>query len=365
MHTCKKKYHDFFTRNDSRTPLQVSTLNSLDSIMFGTFRLFLSCAVIVFHMGINAGGLFPGVAAVICFLMVSGYAMSGLREKAFSRLIDAPFFYADRALRLVPQYWFYVLVSVSTIYLLGWHFPGYQDGALSLRALVCNLLLPPFGSFLDPVTFGHATWIPQAWSLGIEIMFYLLLPLLLASRWIMAVALVYAAWVFARATHGILNPDLDAYRIMPAPLLWLLAGAALQRRDWPMFGSIALFAAGLFTSLEIAGKARMAMNAPLFLGVAIGFAIMPLLARLPRRRWDDQLGNASYGAFLAHYVFVAAFRTHLGDPHYVAIAVAASIACGALSYVLIEMPAVRLRHWIRLEKGKAQTRLGAIAEQPR
>ena len=318
--------------------------------MFGTFRLLLSCAVVVFHMGIDAGGLYPGVAAVICFLMVSGYAMAGLAQKSFPRLIDAPFFYIDRAMRLMPQYWFYVLLSMATVYGLGWRFPGYQDGPVSLPGILSNLLPPPFGPRLYPVEYGHIMLMPQTWSLGIEILFYLALPLLLTSRWVMAAALIYAAWVFARATHGILNPDLDAYRFMPAPLIWLGAGAALQRRDWALYGAIGLFAAGLFVSLVMADKVWLAMNAPLFLGGAIGFVAMPLLARLPRRRWDDRLGNASYGAFLAHYIFVAAFRDHLRDPAHVVIAVIAALACGALSYALVEAPVARWRRRLRPRK---------------
>lgn len=315
--------------------------------MFGTFRLILACAVVLFHMGMDAGGILPGVAAVQCFLMVSGYAMAGLTRKSFPRLIDAPAFYADRALRLMPQYWFYVAVSLVTVYGVGWRFAGFQDAPFSLDGVLANIIPPPYGSryFFD--AFGHLMLIPQAWSLGIEIMFYLMLPLLLLSRWTMAAALVYAAWVFAQATHGILHPDMDGYRTMPAPLLWLLAGAALQRRDWPMFAAIGVFAAGLFVSLAIAGKVWLGMNAPLFFGAAVGFAVMPVLARMKRRRWDDQLGNASYGAFLVHYIFVAAFRNHLHEVPYAWIATAIAVPCGWLSWALVEVPAARLRHLIR------------------
>lgn len=318
--------------------------------MFGTFRLILACAVVVFHMGIDAGGLYPGVAAVICFLMVSGYAMAGLTQKSFPRLTDAPFFYFDRALRLMPQYWFYVAVSTVTIYVLGWRYAGYQDAPMSLVGMISNILPPPFGAHYFPVEYGHIMMMPQCWSLGIEILFYLALPFLLTSRWVLAAALAYAGWIFARATHGILNPDLDGYRFMPAPLLWLGAGVALQRKDWWMYGAIGLFAAGLFVSLVMADKAWLAMNAPLFLGAAIGYAVMPVLAMLPRRTWDDWLGNASYGAFLAHYVFVAAFRDHIKDWNYVWIALAGALICGWMSYALVEYPVARWRRRIRRSK---------------
>lgn len=76
--------------------------------MFGTFRMFLALNVVVGHMGGSYFGIImPGIAAVVCFFMISGYAMSGLIQGSYPRLPeDVGHFYLDRILRLGPQYYF-------------------------------------------------------------------------------------------------------------------------------------------------------------------------------------------------------------------------------------------------------------------
>lgn len=332
--------------------------------MFGTFRLALACAVVAFHMGVTAGGIYPGIAAVICFLMVSGYAMSGLISATFPGRECAAPFYLDRAARLLPQFWFYAVVSAFNIYVLGWRFGVSQSGPPTIIGILGNFTLLPLGAYMFSPALGHSMLMPQAWTLSLEAVFYLALPWLLLSRWAMWASLIIAATVFTTATHGLIDPDVYGYRLMPAPLLWFLAGVALQRRDWPMFGAIAAFTALTWLWLLMAGKFWLGFNAAVLAGAGIGLALLPLLARLPRHPIDDALGNASYGAYLAHYLFVAPLADHQGNAWAIGAAIVGSVVCGWISWALIERPVAAWRRRIRRQSGRTGDRAESLRAVP-
>ena len=324
--------------------------------MFGTFRLLLATAVVLFHMGVHAHGLYPGIAAVICFLMISGYAMSGLVGASFPGAHDAPRFYLDRALRLLPQYEFYVALGAFAMFGLGWHYGQEQDGPVSWAGALANLTLLPLGFYMFSDAISHFMIVPQAWSLGLEAGFYLILPWLLRARWTMWGALTAAAVVFSLATRGALDPDIYGYRLLPAPLLWFIAGIALQRRQWRLYSCICLFTVASIAALLWVGRVWAGFNAPILLGAVIGLAVMPLLAGLRRRGWDDWCGNISYGVYLSHYIFVARLHARMDEPWAVATVVAASLVAGWASWRLVEVPVARLRRRNRLARGLATRR---------
>ena len=74
----------------------------------GIYRLLLSIFVAFSHMGITFYGYNPGVFAVISFFLLSGYAMRILIEKYYTEPFSVSGFYIDRAIKLFPQYIFYV-----------------------------------------------------------------------------------------------------------------------------------------------------------------------------------------------------------------------------------------------------------------
>lgn len=306
--------------------------------MFGTFRLFLSLCVVAFHMGLTADHLYPGIAAVICFLMVSGYAMAGLIEKSFPEAKDIPGFYLDRAARLLPQYWFYLVVSAVMVFGFGQAYGSSQSGSFGAISALAHIALLPIGFYMISPEIGNAMPLPQAWTLGLEAVFYLLLPILLMRSKLLTAALIAAAAAFTLATNGIINPDFWSYRLMPAPLLWFLAGAALQRGNWRVYFSILLFTIASMAWLCAAGLMSLQFNTAILFGALVGLVSMPILAKIPRQHWDDIFGHASYGVYLSHYLFIPPLAEHMGELWAIAVASGGSVMCGWLSWRFIEMP---------------------------
>lgn len=211
----------------------------------------------------RAGGLAELVADVVArfdisvpmFFVMSGFLLYrpfAASAMELGRSPRTPSFYRKRALRIVPAYWF----ALGGLAVLGALTPAFDLGISGLGAWIGNLLaLPAFGVPVetcsgDSCHVGYG--ITQAWSIGVEVTFYLLLPLYAA-----AIGRVARRWRSAPDERG--------------PVL--LAGAA------------ALFATGwAFRIVVVATEPSWARQSllwlPMFLDLfAIGMALSVLSAR--------------------------------------------------------------------------------------
>ena len=336
--------------------------------MFGTFRMALALGVAWAHMGGHINGVNTGVTGVVCFFMVSGYAMSALIADSFPRLSDAPRFYVDRFLRLAPQYYFYLAICAFTVLVIGWRETPSQEGAPDAVNVMANVTIIPLTFWMFNKSIGSLILNIPSWSVGLEMCFYLVLPWLLRDRRDIRYAAALGAGVFALATHGAIphpSPfwhgiiaDCFSYRLLPGTLVFFLAGVALQRKDWLLFFSLAAFLEADALSLWLAGKISFAVNMHLLAGAAVGFVMVPLLALLPRNAIDEKIGAASYGAYLSHWIFTSALQHHRGEAWATAVVLLGAIASGWASYRWIEAPTVRLRKAMRARAGESSPAWG-------
>ena len=142
--------------------------------MLGTFRLVLALMVVLSHAGVRLAGLNPGVIAVIGFYLISGYVMAGLIRRHYRQPAQAGAFYLDRAVRLLPQYFFYISLT------LAWYFYSrtqtlFLSHPPTAGDLLNNLLIVPLNLYMFNGSDQFAL-IPPAWSLGAEVQFYLIAP---------------------------------------------------------------------------------------------------------------------------------------------------------------------------------------------
>jgi peptidoglycan/LPS O-acetylase OafA/YrhL len=323
-------------------------------LMLGTFRLLLALAVALSHANFRIGSLNPGVIAVICFYLVSGYVMAGLIRQHYQQPGKGGTFYLDRAIRLLPQYLLYASLT------LAWHRVTqansyHLDGAPTSGDLINNLLIVPLNYYMWNGSDRY-TLIPPAWSLGAEIQFYLIAPLLLIwpKRLLLTGAL--SLLIYIVALGGLINSDWYAYRLLPGVLYIFLLGALLQHQHHQknqQGGVIVVTAVVVLASLSLAilqhyNKLHQPYNAETLLGLIIGISLLHNLASSPRTHWDNLAGDLSYGVFLNHFLILWAIYPQGVGIAQVPIFLLISLGISWLTQRYIEQPLLKWRYKIRI-----------------
>ena len=316
----------------------------------GTYRLILALFVVLSHTDITVMGFNPGVVAVVSFFLLSGFVMTRLIDQHYassSRVLD---FYIDRAGRLFPQFFFYLfatLMLVVTVYIPSPFLAGCTPGKWML-----NTLLLPLG-YSKYFGLKQCLAIPPAWSLGLELTFYLVFPFLILNPRAMIWSTVGSCLIFGCAYIGIINTDLFGYRLLPGTLFIFIVGFALARLAiWRFLPPLVwLVAAALFVTLFFFPRLlHLHYSKEVLLGILLG---VPIVAVLSRRRYsslDDMLGNLSYGVFLNHFFLIwamAAVGITIVELWHWLILITASVALSFVSFVLVERPVLRWRHHLR------------------
>jgi peptidoglycan/LPS O-acetylase OafA/YrhL len=377
----------------------------------GLLRFLLALSVVLTH----AGGLFgytmaTGSVAVQLFFMISGFLMQLVLSERYDPATDKQLFYVNRALRIFP---IYLVVVVLTIALTAIFLPhsGYtafvqargQDlGIADMLALGWTaififgqeaftfLQLTPAGLTFSPMGPDAGTYplqpVPQAWSLSLELTFYLLAPWIarMRARYAVLLAATALAVVVALRASG-LPDDPWSYRVFPAALPLFIAGMLAHRFrrilvPSPLAGGAAaallilvvlLFnpATQLLIGLGIPGAFLLCK----FGAFALAFAGIPALFEWSNRRGhdrlgklDNHLGELSYPIYITHFlVLVLCTGTWLAlqapsSPLMVVAVVVLTLMASWLVVVLVERPVDRYRARRRLQK-KAAAR--AVFEQ--
>jgi len=281
--------------------------------------------------------------AVQTFYMISGFYMAMILTEKYRGPGSYRLFLTNRFLRIYPIYWITATISILA-WLTCYLFTG-QAGPLAARVSVrlpgcvalgvSNALI--FGQ--DAILFtgvdahGGLHWtsncwtsnppvsefllVPQAWSLGIELLFYLCAPLLVrrSPRILVGVILASLALRCCIYFHFGWSYDPWTYRFFPLELAFFLAGSlayqlyrriqatSLSRRA-VLFGSVLFFAICLLYQFvppwEIGG---IVVKQWTFYVVAWG-AIPWLFAASKKSRIDRYLGELSYPLYLVHFLAV-------------------------------------------------------------
>ena len=192
----------------------------------GALRLYLALAVVAWHLTDNT---LPIVVrpelAVIMFYMISGFYMSMVINAKYSKL-PLLAFYRARVLRLFPIYYVVLFVSVCLIWFFGtpnfyrpWRAPVlFADW---LHIIFSNLTFFD----LDNVK-GDQRIVSIAWTLGVEVQFYLVAPFLVTRRIIVCVAILAATLMWRL---WLVHIPYDRWTYAPAEWCFFAMGAVSQR----------------------------------------------------------------------------------------------------------------------------------------
>jgi peptidoglycan/LPS O-acetylase OafA/YrhL len=349
-------------------------------------RAMAALSVVIFHadqfsgaggiLGRLCGHLDVGVAvffAITGFLLYRPYFASAMSNVP---RVPVRVFYVRRVLRIVPAYWL-ALIALSP--LLTYARPLGLPNVLFLQ-----IYRPDWSR----------TGIPPGWSVCVEMSFYLLLPVyaLLLNRWwghlgrearrnaelrllaAMAVVSICLRILVHREVHSVFMVD-----PIPTTFGWFAGGMALAVisvepgkvggyavaivRKYPW----AVWAAALFCYALTIGTVGEIETESVFIFVDYGAIALLVLApfvlgeasfggaRFAVTRPVAWLGLVSYGIYLYHYPFIQEIHRIYpdGSPSlklvvYAAFSIAAAVMCAALSYYIVERPALKLKRLTEL-----------------
>lgn len=261
--------------------------------MFGGFRLVLATIVAVFHAGYAPGGYWIGISAVIGFYILSGYAITALLLSRFTQPASYLTFYWERLVRLAPQYYLWITIAaiLTSVFHLSMSSAPWRP--LDAQSLTMYTLLAPLAFITYFPTLSFTPLITHAVSLAIEVTFYALAPWIFIRRIPGYIAACVSLGIFLATALGSLPPFVYTYLATPGPLIFVMLGNFIYRRDWSalIISTVALTA----TLLPL-----QKFDAELLIGVAICLPAVLFFGRFRSGRLDQALGNASYGCFLCH-----------------------------------------------------------------
>lgn len=284
----------------------------------GFLRFLLAVMVVLGHMGMyytdaRHGSINQGVSAVVVFYLLAGHVVCRLWRRFpqpwMAGRVRA--FYIERLWRIGPLYAYSLAVAMA-VWALGAesYFVSRTPGPLEWLQ---NFAVVPLNYFMF-TGIDRFTLLPPAWSLGAELQFYLLVPLLLSWWPLATLAGAISLGVFVLAQTSVLNSDIYGYRLLAGVLFVFLAGGLWQADDLPGWRSHARrwLLAGLWLGISLYAATLLwlpALRMPYTLEVALGFAMgLPILAGLARLQLPAMLhrgqrlaGALSYGVFLLHF----------------------------------------------------------------
>ncbi|MFT0861111.1 acyltransferase family protein [Ancylobacter sp. G4_0304] len=324
----------------------------------GVLRLLLAVAVVFAHAGTIAGqGWMPGNLAVEAFFVISGFYMQMVLEAKYTpERLGRGFvwrFYAARYLRLLPVYllvaaasWNAALLVTGGDPLATWdrlaRLPDAGTGGSLLLGFLgatnLTMFFQDMAMFLgvhdgrvafftdfraSEIPVWRALAVPPAWSLGVELSFYLLAPFLLRRSTLLlagiALCAIGAKLAFLKLT-GLGDPW--TYRFFPFELGWFLAGSlayrARQRLAVDPRGRLRpVVVAGFYVLViaVVAGWRAFGLSEHL-VPPAIALLLPTLAALTGTTRWDRWLGELSYPAYILHWLVMSQLMISLGwQPH--------------------------------------------------
>jgi len=320
----------------------------------GMLRLYMTLAIVSIHSNAK---VFPwavnnGLETLELFFLISGFYM-GLISSKYRSAVE---FYASRGLRILVPYYvilaFVLLLSViSGLGFDRWlsleayiHYTPEKNGLAGVIIAALTNLTVFFQDWIfflkqsagEPLAFtAHFKAFPSplylylliqpAWSISIELMFYLLVPFLakLRTRWLAVVAaLSLAARLYFYNSLGLVD-DPFAFRFFPFELLLFVAGLisyrvyarTLMKKPDALtvrtFWQYALAAAAMIALGYALQRGAVLLRHPLgrpyapLASYLFWLPIIPLAFHLTRNwKLDRFLGELTYPIYLSHFVII-------------------------------------------------------------
>jgi peptidoglycan/LPS O-acetylase OafA/YrhL len=319
---------------------------------FNLLRLVFALFVVVYHLVVlSAAAGWSHLEAPLSLLAEIGvqgfFVLSGfLVYASLDRSASIGLYAEKRFRRLYPAYAVVVIVCAAAAYAFS---AEARANPLAVgEYLGWNLV---FANFMAPELPGVFANNPMTeingalWTLKIEVMFYLVLPVLAwllrvfgRAHWMLMIA-IYAgaeAWRYLLADMG----QVELARQLPGQMSFFITGMALYR----------LSLAG--TRMHIAGLAgAVLLTASLLVDVleparalGLGLAAIWIASGWPRLPDAARFGDLSYGVYIVHFPIiqtVVALGLFAAPWTGAGLSLAAALVAALLLWYLVEKPALR------------------------
>lgn len=349
----------------------------------GIVRFLLALAVVIGHSGPIFGLSFiDGWKAVEIFFMISGFYMALILNEKYIGSGSYFKFISNRLLRIYPLYWIVLtgtlLASIiSGLFAQDWLFLASfvtHGKALitTIELAVLNLILigqdivlftkfTPEGMLnltryyyagIPPLPHNYLL-VPQAWSLSLELMFYILAPIIVRKKTQTIIAMVILSLLLRVYFSSIgLNEDSWSYRFFPLEIAFFLLGAVSYKiysiyklSPWnSLIQKIILIA----TISAIIFYHRFPGSEIIKQWIMYAFCVfsLPIIFHMTKNiSWDRIIGELSYPIYLSHYliVVIAVQLLNINNEWLGLIVVATTILISYLLYIFVVLPINNIR----------------------
>ena len=317
----------------------------------GLIRLLLAISVVLSHSSSIFGiDLVGGRVAVQSFYIISGFYMTLiLKEKYVGKNGSYKLFISNRLLRLFPVYWVVLILTIllalvipnvssdsmysfvnyykiyfedlnfTTILFLGFTniFLIFQDIVMYLGVEESTGALYLTSNFREtsPELY-HFIVVPQAWTIGIEITFYILAPFLVVRKlkYILTIIGVSILIRLFLIKNG-LSYDPWSYRFFPTELVFFLLGTLgyhiSKKVETLSLNKGFLFLPYACVLLFTFAYSSLNINFKEFLFPLVFFIALPFIFELSKKwKKDRWIGELSYPVYISHIMVLMLIESY-------------------------------------------------------
>lgn len=320
-----------------RTRKKMFAMAALPVFGIGFLRVLLALSVVFDHSGpILFFGFIDSTIAVQSFFIVSGFYMVMILTEKYKKYSA---FILNRFLRIYPLYLSILIITVAVSFIahyllnnnlnLGFSLTNPINPAALVLLVFSNIFI--FGQdilfFIGANSAGlyfvkdfqqglapQGLFVPQAWTLSLELMFYLIAPFIVYKKNKLILGLILLGIILRAALYFMVSKDLHyqwTYIFFPAELVFFLIGIISYRtykvlRNIKIDRRILIFSAIIFFLYLV-----FYTYIPLISVIKKGLYFLMLILNIPllfilcqKSKFDRYIGELSYPIYLSHLLIL-------------------------------------------------------------
>ncbi len=290
---------------------------------FDLLRFLLAVTVFLVHSYVLSGSLFlepiskilSSEVAVQSFFIVSGF----LIFMSYENSKTAKSYFQKRFWRIFPAYFFVIIVTVLIASLFTAYTLDHHWWVSVLKYFLANLF---FLNFINPNLPGvfeanlNPTINGALWTLKIEVMFYLAVPLFVSlfnkvgrlpgMLCLFVCSVIYSYVLLAIDDHGGGESFLALRRQLPGQLTYFIVGAA----GYYYFEYFKRFSKPIFLLAIMVILFRAYLPWVVFEPIALGVLVLYFATIFPYIGNFGKYGDFSYGIYILHFPVLQIFISH-------------------------------------------------------